>query len=369
MAVFDAAELAFREEVADLLRSRTLGPWQYFRGRGGDTRLLYQELGERGWLSLSWPIELGGGGRPITYDYLLWDTLAEFRAARPDLGPGIVAHAIANHGTAEQRARYLPELRSGTVCYALGYSEPDAGSDLRGVRTRAMRDGELYRVVGEKCWTSDAQHADYLWLLCRTGEPASRARGLTLLVVPMNSDGITVTPIETMDGHRLNSVFLDDVVVSADARIGDENEAWDMIREALAVERHLQVLPGRLRRDVADLGALCARLGGNGDSLAVVDEFAARVRQVEASSLATLAAMVAGRPAVVEAARTKYLGSILAQDIPRAALDLAGVHGMDAAEPCAFLWRQSFMETIAGGSVEIMLSIIAEQELGLARAR
>src|SRR5690606_27528971 len=159
-----------------------LEPRQYFQGRGGRNRELYRALGARGWLSMSWPEADGGGGRSIVYDYLLWNTLAYYRAGRPDLGPGIVAHVIAGHGTPEQRDRFLPSLRDGSACFCLGYSEPEAGSDLSGLRTRAVRHGDHYRINGEKCWTSDAHHADYLWLLCRTGPIESRAGGLTLLV-------------------------------------------------------------------------------------------------------------------------------------------------------------------------------------------
>ena len=206
-----------------------------------------------------------------------------------------------------------------------------------------------------------------------SGSSAGRARwttavaALTLLIVDLSAPGVTITPIETIDGHRLNQVFLDDVVVPADDRIGPEGAAWTIIREALAVERHLQLLPGRLERDLADLRCLLERTGRLGDrqGAATYTELAARFRQVEASALVTVAELAAGRPAVESAARTKLLGTRLAQAIPRAALDICGPAALDLAAPLTFLWRQSFMETIAGGTSEVMLSIIARAELGL----
>ncbi len=117
------------------------------------------------------------------YEFILWDEMAYARAARPPLGSGIVAKTIIRYGTDEQRQRFLPGLRAGTTFFSLGYSEPEAGSDLGGVRTRAVRDGDDYVLNGEKRWTSGGHRADYLWVLCRTGTLESHARGLTLLIV------------------------------------------------------------------------------------------------------------------------------------------------------------------------------------------
>src|SRR6202042_2077857 len=111
----------------------------------------------------------GGSGMPVSFDFLLWDELAYWRLARPDLGPGIVAHLLIEHGSARQQSRFLPDIASGVAGYSLGYSEPEAGSDLAGLRTRARLDGDTYVINGEKCWTSDAHNARYLLLLVRTG--------------------------------------------------------------------------------------------------------------------------------------------------------------------------------------------------------
>lgn len=369
---FGSDELAFREEVDAVVAAHPgLSSRQSFEGRGGATRLLYEVLGSRGWLSQCWPARWGGMARPISYEFLLWDTLAERRAARPDIGPGLVAHVLIAHGTAEQRARHLPELAAGRLSCSLGYSEPEAGSDLTHLRTRAVRDGDTYVVNGHKIWTSDAHHASRLWLLCRTGEGESGKHGLTLLFVDLATKGVTVTPIATMDDHQLNEVFLDDVHVPAADLIGTEGDAWTIIRESLAVERHTQVLPGRVRRDLLELRTAleAAGLSGRPAIEQRYDELALRVSVVEAASLATVSEMMSGGSAVARAARAKLLAAELCQDIPRVGLELLGVAAVVEDHELGFLWRQSIMETIAGGTVEIMLSLLAREELALGSGR
>jgi alkylation response protein AidB-like acyl-CoA dehydrogenase len=170
-----------------------------------------------------------------------------------------------------------------------------------------------------------------------------------------------------MDGHRLNEVFLDDAIVPAEDLIGEEGQAWAIIRESLAVERHTQVLPGRLRRDLQDLRSALdsAGLSGRADVERRFQALSDRAMSVEAASLTTVNELMGGGAAISEAARAKLLASELCQDIPRTALELLGTAGVVDDSVMAFLWRQSIMETIAGGTVEIMLSLLAREDLGL----
>lgn len=363
---FDQEELAFQSEVADFLRGCGAPARQYFGGRGGPVRLLYEGLGSRGWLSLCWPKGWGGSERALSYEFLLWDTLAYYRAARPDIGPGMIARTIIANGTDAQRRKYLPLLGAGALSCALGYSESEAGSDLTHLRTRAVLDGEFYRVTGRKLWTSDAHHAKKLWLLCRTGQSGSGRDGLTILFVDLDLSGVEIRPIPTIDGHQINEVLLDDVKVPAAETIGEEGNAWRLIREALATERHIQVLPGRLRRDVEQLRlAISSHRQVSPDASNQLDRLEAQVRVVEAASLTTVHELSSGGDALVSAARAKLLGAELAQTIPRVGLELLGPGGVTEDHEMGFLWRQSIMETIAGGSVEIALSLIAREGLGL----
>lgn len=371
--VLSSEVLRFRDEVRAFLAAEAdaIAPLQFFRGRGGATRALYRRLGERGWLSLTWPVEHGGRAAPIPYEFVLWDEMAYARAARPDLGPGIVAKCLIDYGSQEQKQRLLPGIARGERVFSLGYSEPEAGSDLTGLRTRAERRGDVYVVRGDKCWTSDAHHADCLWLLCRTGPADSRARGLSLLVLDLHAPGVTVRPIETIDGHQLNQVFLDDVRVPVADRVGDENGAWRIIRESLAVERHLMLLPGRVRRDFEDLAALLRESGLSGDRLARqrLAALAADVALVETNSLATLAELMAGGDAVLPAARTKLLGTELSQAIARTAVELLPERALEEGNVFEFLTRQTVMETVAGGTSEVMRGIVAREALGLGARR
>jgi alkylation response protein AidB-like acyl-CoA dehydrogenase len=361
-------ERLFRDELVQFLSGYDgIIPRQFFRGRGGPARSLYQELGSRGWLSMCWPEEFGGRSAPRSFEFILWDTLAYFRACRPDLGPGLIAHVLITRGSDELRQRVLPALASGSLSLCLGYSEPEAGSDLTSVQTRAKLDGDAYVVTGHKIWTSDAHHASRMWLLCRTAPFRSGSSCLSLLLVDMASPGITVSPIHTIDGHQVNEVFLDEVVVPVANRVGEDGKAWTMIREALAVERHTQVLPGRLRRDLEELETLLDSHGLSEQPVvrkSLVD-LRCQLAAVEAGSLAAVAALAAGGQAVMEAAQAKLLGSQLSQTIPRVGLDLLGTAGVVGDNEMAFLWRESVMETIAGGTVEVMASMLARQGLGL----
>jgi 3-oxocholest-4-en-26-oyl-CoA dehydrogenase alpha subunit len=366
---FDPAMVAFRDEVRGWLGAHPelLGPRQFFLGRGGRTRELYRALGARGWLSLGWPPAVGGGGRSPAYEFILWNELAFARAARPDLAAGVVANTLIAHGTDDQHERFLPGIRAGHTGFALGYSEPEAGSDLAAVRTRATLDGDSYVVRGEKRWTSDAHNSQYLWLLCRTGALADRGRGLTLLILDLAASGVTIRPVPTIDGHRLNEIFLDDVAVPVANRVGPEGGAWRLIREALAVERHLQLLPGRVRRDLQELLGHVERSGRMGSELVrgELTALAVDVAEVESQALRTLAAMESGADATVSAARAKLLGTALTQRIARVAVDFGWPEAADQSDDLAFSWSQTVMETIAGGTSEIMRSLIARQALGL----
>ena len=364
---FSAEALAFRAEVRELLAE-----WRDLEGylaqglRWERVRELFRALGRRGWLSLGWPAEAGGAARPQAFEYLLWDEAAHARAARNPLASGIVAKTIARCGSDAQRRRWLPPIRAGELHFSLGYSEPEAGSDLAAVRCRAERRGDVYVVDGHKCWQSYAQDMDCLWLLCRTGAPESRGRGLSLLVVDLDAPGVRVAPIPTLDGDRLSEIHLEGVEVAVERRIGPEGGAWEIVAQALADERHIQFPPGRVRRDLEELVGFVRDQGLAGDAVVRrrLAELAAEVEEVEVLALRVLDAMQRGRSGAVEAAASKIAHTVACQGLARAALDLGGGEAL-VRGPVEERWRQSLWETIGGGTSEILRGVVARQALGL----
>lgn len=363
---FSSAQEAFRGEVVEFLADyRDLDA---FFGQGHKweaVKALFRAMGERGWLSLGW--REGDGEVPIAQEYILWDEVAYARAARNPLGSGIVAKTIARYGTDAQRDRWLPPIRRGDLHFSLAYSEPEAGSDLAALRTKAVRRGQSYVVDGQKCWQSYAQDMDYLWLLCRTGAPESRGRGLSLLIVDVESPGVEIRPLPTLDGDQLNEVFLDGVEVPVDQCIGPEDGAWKIMGEALADERHIQFPPKRVRRDFEEVVEWVRERGLEADPVVRnrLADLAVGVLEVEALALRVLDAMLRGRSGAVEAAANKIYHTVVCQSISRAALDLGGPEAIIRGSRVELLWRQSLWETIGGGTSEVMRSVVARQALGL----
>ena len=365
---FSEDEEAFRAEVVEFLVDYHDLDAFFLQGHKWQrVKALFAAMGERGWLSLAWPREYGGLERGPAYEYILWDEVAYVRAARNPLASGIVAKTIVRHGSEEQKKRWLPPIRSGEAHYSLAYSEPEAGSDLASVRTRAERRGDKYYLSGEKCWQSYAQDMDYLWTLARTGTQESRGRGLSLFVVDIEARGVSVGPLPTLDGDQLNEVHFDQVEVPLENRVGPEDGAWKIMSEALADERHVQFPPKRVQRDFEEVIEWTRAQGLLDDPVvrARLLELAVGVLEAEMHSLQVLDAMQTGRGGVALAAANKVVHSVLCQEIARAALDFGGPEAIVSGARTELLWRQSMWETIGGGTSEVMRGVVARQGLGL----
>jgi len=369
---FSDEEERFRDEVREFLAGWSDLDAYFCQGhRWERVKAFFRAMGERGWLSLTWPVAWGGLAKPISWEYLLWDEVGRARAARNPLGPGIVAKTILRYGSDTQKREWLPRIRTGEAHFSLGYSEPEAGSDLASLRCRAEPTDGGYVVTGEKCWQSYAQDMDHLWLLVRTGTQESRGQGLTLLIVDLDAEGVTVGPLPTLDGDQLNEIRLDGVRVPEARRVGPENGAWKIMGEALADERHIQFPPGRVARDLEDVVAWVRERGLDRDPIvrATLAELAVDALEVEVHALRVLDAMQKGRPGAVEAAASKICHTLVCQKIARAAFAWGGPEPLVEGSPVQILWLQSLWETIGGGTTEIMRSIVARQELGLSGRR
>ncbi len=372
MSALDQPEVqAFRREVQSfLLDWEDLDAYLRHGPRWERVTDFFAALGRRGWLALSWPEAEGGRAARALLEYVLWDEIAYARAARNPLCT-IVARTILRAGSDAQRSEWLPAIRAGRIHFALGYSEPEAGSDLASLRTMARREGAFYRVDGQKCWQSYAGHVDHLWLLARTGEPGSRGTGLSLLIVDTDAPGLTIRPLPTLDGDALYECHFEGVQVPVTRRVGPEHGAWQLMAEALADERHIQFPAGRLRRDLDEVQAFVRSIGLEGRDAVTerLGELAVRVLEAELLALRVVEQMETGRDTTVAAAANKVFHTELSQEIARQAFEWGGADVLVDGARVQDLWRQSLWETIGGGTSEVMRSVIARHGLGLGGAR
>jgi alkylation response protein AidB-like acyl-CoA dehydrogenase len=227
-------------------------------GDGQAYRDVVRQLGRDGWLALGWPAENGGRGGSMLDQLIFTDEAAAAGVPVPFLTINTVGPTIMRFGTDEQKARYLPKIAAGEIHFSIGYSEPEAGTDLASLRTRAVRDGESYVINGQKMWTSLIQYADFVWLACRTNPDAPRHEGLSILIVPTDAPGFSWTPVHTMAGPTTSATYYSDVRVPASALVGEENGGWPLITNQLNHERVALTSSAPIRlalREVCDWAA------------------------------------------------------------------------------------------------------------------
>lgn len=242
---------------ADIARRQKEG----WHSSEADLRTWFRILAEKGWSQPDWPAEYGGPGWPPLQSYIFEDECAA--ADAPHLnwraGSSLVGPVLYTFGTKAQKDRFLPGILNGEAIWCQGFSEPDAGSDLASLRTRAVRDGDSFIVNGQKIWTSDASMADWMFALVRTDPDAKPQRGISCLVIDMSSPGVTVRPIPTIDhGLHVNEVFFDNVRVPAENLVGDLNKGWDCAKFLLGNERHSNALVQRIKRELIKLRELAS---------------------------------------------------------------------------------------------------------------
>ncbi|MBB4861877.1 alkylation response protein AidB-like acyl-CoA dehydrogenase [Pseudomonas nitritireducens] len=315
---FTPDELAFRDEVRHFLGSK-LPQDIASKVRLGkhlnkaDHQRWQRVLAEQGWYATHWPEEYGGTGWNAVQKHIFEEECAAFGAPRTiPFGVNMVAPVLIKFGTPEQQAHYLPRILDGTDWWCQGYSEPGAGSDLASLKTRAVRDGDHYVVNGQKTWTTLGQHADWIFCLVRTDPEAQQQRGISFLLIDMNTPGITVRPIITLDGeHEVNEVFFDNVRVPVENLVGRENEGWTCAKYLLTYERTGLAGIGASKAVLAHLKQVASRELCDGKPMLDDPLFRAQVAEVEmqlmAIEMSTLRILAAAREGGVPGAESSIL--------------------------------------------------------------
>ncbi|GAA4724447.1 acyl-CoA dehydrogenase family protein [Phytohabitans rumicis] len=353
-------------------------------GGGTAYRDVVRRLGRDGWLALGWPTEYGGGGRSRLDQLIFLDEAATAGAPIPFLTINTIGPTIMRYGTEAQRAHFLPRIAGGEIHFAIGYSEPDAGTDLAALRTRAVRDGDEYVVTGQKMWTSLIQYADYVWLACRTDPDAPRHKGLSILIVPTDAPGFSWTPVRTVAGPTTSATYYSDVRVPATALIGTENEGWPLITNQLNHERVALTSAAPIRtalREVTDWARETELSGGR----RVIDQewvqvHLARVHaKTEFLKLLNwrVAADRADAPGPAAASASKVYGTEFAIEAYRLLMEVLGANayvrqgsrGALLHGRVERMHRASLILTFGGGTNEVQRDIIAAAGLGLPAAR
>jgi alkylation response protein AidB-like acyl-CoA dehydrogenase len=362
-------------------------------GNGDAYRAVVRQLGADGWLALSWPEEYGGRGGTMMDQLIFTDEAAVARVPVPFLTINTVGPTIMRFGTPEQKAHYLPKIAAGEVHFSIGYSEPDAGTDLASLATTARRDGEEYVVDGQKMWTSLIQYADYVWLACRTDPAAPRHQGLSILIVPTSAAGFSWTPVRTMAGVVTSATYYSGVRVPRSALVGTEHQGWPLITNQLNHERvaltsaapvlaalaavrewarDARLADGRRLIDAEWVQLNLARVHAKAEFLKLVNW---RIASAAGGAGDGAAAQGAIGPAAASA--TKVYGTEFAVEAYRLLMEVLGSGALvRSGSPGEVLagrierqHRAALILTFGGGTNEVQRDIIAAAGLGLPAAR
>ena len=337
------------------------------------------KLGAKGWAGISWPVEYGGGGRPIREQFLVEKEIALHGGNASDaLTRCIIAPMIIAAANEDQKRRYLPPMARGALTACLGYSEPGSGSDFASLQTRAVRDGDDYVINGRKIWTSGAESSEVCWLAARTDSEGTKHGGISVFMVPMDSAGVSVTPIiNLLDKHWFNEVVFEDVRVAAADRVGGEGEGWRVLTSALGLER-ITVYRAYLHWRTLLAMVRWVKAHGEGIDPAARQKLGQMRVEYEIAELLLQRAVWMHEQGIDyrgPAAMVKLFNSEYAQRLYEAGVELMGPFGILAEgstlAPNHGAMSHNFLsaaqDTIGAGTSEVQREIIALRGLGLPR--
>ncbi len=350
-------------------------------------REVFRQLGRDGMLGLGWPVAYGGQGRSAIDQFIFFDEAQRSGCPMPFVTLNTVGPTLMAHGSEEHKAAYLPGILTGDTLFAIGYSEPSAGTDLASLTTRAVRDGDEWVINGQKIFTSGANEADFIWLACRTNPDAPKHKGISIIIVPTDSPGFSFTPIVTVGQSTTTATYYDDVRVPAANLVGAENEGWKLITSQLNHERVGLAAVGALSFQLYDevvawAAATPAAAGGDGQTVLdlgwVQMDLARCHAKLEAMKLLNwqmAAAVAADSLAPAPASAVKVYGTEAVSDIYHLLLGVmgAGAH-LREGSPGALLAgrveaaaRTAQINTFGGGVNEVQREIVAWTGLGMTR--
>jgi len=390
-------EQAFQQDVREFLQANYPADIQQKVAKGialkKDDYVRWQKvLADKGWIAPGWPKEFGGPGWTPVEKYIFEEECGAANCLRTvSFGLVMLAPVLMQFGTDEQRKKYLSDIYNSDTWWCQGYSEPNAGSDLASLQTKAVKDGDHYIVNGSKTWTTHGHYADMMFTLVRTSQEDKKQKGISFLLIDMKAAGVTVDPIITVDGmHVVNQIFLEDVKVPVENLVGIEGDGWTIAKYLLQHERTYIAQVPRSKKQIDRLKTLAKKEMYNGKPLIEDSQFSAKIAQVEVelmalemTNLRVLSKLSAGDSPGVESSLLKIKGTEVQQSITALLMEAVGYFGFpyiketmlegwqdepigpeeaSVLAPHYFDWRKS---SIYGGSNEIQKNIMAKAVLGL----
>jgi alkylation response protein AidB-like acyl-CoA dehydrogenase len=380
----EALRNRLREYYADLLTPEVEAQLADSHGIGPHMRRVVKQMAEDGWLGIGWPTEYGGQGRSAIEQYIFFDESMRAGAPVPMLTINTVGPTIMQFGTPEQKDFFLPKILAGDIHFCIGYTEPESGTDLASLQTRAVRDGDEYVINGQKIYTSLAGGADYIWLATRTDPEVAKHKGISMFIVPMDTPGIKVVPMHLLGDHNINYTFYEDVRVPAGNLVGGENAGWSLITNQLNHERVTLCSSGIIERALNDVRSW-AQNTKLADGRRVIDQEWVQVHLARIYSRLEFLKLINWKVAwtatqghldVADASTIKVFGTEFYMEAFRLLLEVVGQAGYltrdndDAvlAGRLEMYARSLVILTFGGGTNEIQRDLIAIFGLGLPRS-
>ncbi len=346
-----------------------------------ERRAFMKKISERGWMGMTWPREYGGKEMEGVYEYILNEALARRGAPQIGKGVGIIGKTLIRHGSEKLKKEFLPKIMNAEVEFAVGYSEPNAGSDAANMQLKAEKVDGGYMLNGQKTWTTSAHFADWYWVGARTDQ-TKKHDGISLFLIPMDHEGLEVRGLATIGDELTNDVFFNDVFVPDDYLVGDEGKGFRYISEALDLERFTMFTLSPIEQRLEELIEYVQGETRDGEPLkdtayirSTIAQLATRceVSRVMGLRFVHAARKVDGKPPTIEASEYKLFATGTSQKIANAMVDFAGpggqyrVHqeGAPMRGRSDMTYRYSVIDTIGGGASEIQKNIIARRGLGL----